>query len=73
LELTHAAPLDESWLLNVQQKLYARSRNNPGYVFRKLWGFVTDARNLSEFLEQECHGNRGVWEKMSVKGKETLH
>jgi RNA-directed DNA polymerase len=37
---------DKDWLLNEQQKLYARSMENPDYVFRKLWGLVTDERNL---------------------------
>ena len=41
-----ASQLDESWLLSVQRKLYAQSRENPGYVFRKLWGCITDPRNL---------------------------
>jgi RNA-directed DNA polymerase len=37
---------DEDWLLNAQQTLYARSMDNPDYVFRKLWGLITDERNL---------------------------
>ena len=37
---------DKDWLLSEQQKLYARSMENPDYVFRKLWGLVTDERNL---------------------------
>jgi RNA-directed DNA polymerase len=37
---------DKDWLLNEQRKLYARSMENPDYVFRKLWGLVTDERNL---------------------------
>ncbi|HEU4559524.1 MAG TPA: group II intron reverse transcriptase/maturase [Longimicrobium sp.] len=37
---------DKDWLLNEQRKLYARSRENPDYVFHKLWGLVTDERNL---------------------------
>jgi RNA-directed DNA polymerase len=41
-----ASKLDESWLQNVQRKLYVRSRDNPGYVFSKLWGLITDPRNL---------------------------
>jgi group II intron reverse transcriptase/maturase len=41
-----ASDSDKEWLLNVQRKLYAQSWDNPGYVFRKLWGFVTDDRNL---------------------------
>src|SRR5476651_2626412 len=41
-----ASQLDGSWLLIVQGKLYAQSRENPDYVFRKLWGLITDRRNL---------------------------
>jgi len=33
-----ASQLDGSWLLIVQGKLYAQSRENPDYVFRKLLG-----------------------------------
>jgi group II intron reverse transcriptase/maturase len=41
-----ASGSDKEWLLSVQRKLYTRSWENPDYVFRKLWGFVTDSRNL---------------------------
>jgi len=41
-----ASKLDKSWLQTEQRRLYERSRNNPDYVFRKLWGLVTDPRNL---------------------------
>lgn len=36
---------------------------------------LRDAENHdnSEFLQQECHGNGGVWKKMSGKGKGTVH
>jgi RNA-directed DNA polymerase len=37
---------DKDWLLSEQRKLYARSYENPDYVFRKLWGLMTDLRNL---------------------------
>ena len=37
---------DEDWLLNEQRKLYARSMENPDYVFCKLWGLITDHRNV---------------------------
>jgi group II intron reverse transcriptase/maturase len=44
---TYVAPqLDESWLSNVQRKLYAQSKENLDYVFCKLWGLITDPRNL---------------------------
>jgi RNA-directed DNA polymerase len=41
-----ASELDKSWLQSEQRRLYEQSRNNPDYVFRKLWGFITDPRNL---------------------------
>jgi group II intron reverse transcriptase/maturase len=41
-----ATSVDKSWLRNVQRTLYAKSRNGPNYVWRKLWGLVTDRRNL---------------------------
>jgi RNA-directed DNA polymerase len=41
-----ASELDRSWLQSEQRRLYERSRNNPDYVFCKLWGLVTDPRNL---------------------------
>ena len=41
-----ATSLDKSWLRSAQSKLYARSSNEPDYVWRKLWGLVTDRRNL---------------------------
>src|SRR5262249_12583163 len=41
-----ASKLDLSWLQNEQRKLYARSLQSAEYVFQKLWGLVTDPRNL---------------------------
>lgn len=41
-----ASQSDSDWLQGVQRRLYARSQEHPDYVFRKLWGFVTDPRNL---------------------------
>jgi RNA-directed DNA polymerase len=41
-----APQLCSSWLRTVQRKLHARSVEQPGYVWRKLWGLVTDHRNL---------------------------
>jgi RNA-directed DNA polymerase len=49
---------DRLWLLNEQRKLYARSRENPDYVFQKLWGLVTDPRNLRIALARVSR-NRG--------------
>ena len=37
---------DTLWLQNVQRALYTRSKEHPDYVFEKLWGLVTDSRNL---------------------------
>ena len=41
-----ANQLDSSWLLNVQRTLFARSKDKLDYVFCKLWGLITDPRNL---------------------------
>jgi len=53
-----ASQSDKDWLLNVQRKLYTRSQENPAYVFRKLWGLVTDSRNLRMAFARVA-GNRG--------------
>ena len=37
---------DTLWLQNVQHTLYTRSKEHLDYVFEKLWGLVTDPRNL---------------------------
>ena len=37
---------DTPWLQNVQRALHTRSKEHPDYVFEKLWGLVTDLRNL---------------------------
>jgi len=41
-----ASEPDRAWLLNEQRKLYARSQQDLDYVFEKLWGLLTDPRNL---------------------------
>ena len=41
-----ASASDREWLLSEQRKLYARSHEHSDYVFHKLWGLVTDPRNL---------------------------
>jgi group II intron reverse transcriptase/maturase len=47
------APIsDKEWLLSVQKKLHTRSWQNPDYVFRKLWGYITDLRNLRWSLDR---------------------
>lgn len=53
-----ASQSDKDWLRSVQRKLYQRSQENPGYVFRKLWGLVTEPRNLRIAVARVA-GNRG--------------
>lgn len=47
-----ASELDESWLLSEQRKLYEHSLRNADYTFHKLWGLVTDPRNLRMAFER---------------------
>ncbi len=54
-----ATQLDTSWLQVEQRRLYERSRDNPAYVFQKLWGFVTDPRNLRVAIARVAH-NKGA-------------
>ena len=49
---------DWDWLRIEQRKLYKRSEQEVDYVFRKLWGLVTDPRNLRMALARVA-GNRG--------------
>ncbi len=49
---------DWDWLRIEQRKLYARSEQDVSYVFEKLWGLVTDPRNLRMALARVA-GNRG--------------
>ncbi|XYH92812.1 group II intron reverse transcriptase/maturase [Sorangium sp. So ce1128] len=49
---------DWDWLRNEQRKLHMRSEKQVDYVFRKLWGLVTDARNLRMALARVA-SNRG--------------
>ena len=49
---------DWDWLRIEQRKLYARSEQHVDYVFRKLWGLITDPRNLRMALARVA-GNRG--------------
>lgn len=44
MDVDHQA--DRAWLLNVQRKLYQWSREHPEDVYRELWNWVTDPRNL---------------------------
>jgi len=52
-----ASQSEKDWLLSVQRKLYARSYENPGYVFCKLWGLITDPRNLRVALARVASQN----------------
>ena len=59
-QATYVASKDDRlWLLNVQRMLHARSRENPAYRFEKLWGLVTDPRNLRIALDR-VRRNRGA-------------
>ena len=49
---------DRAWLLNEQRKLYRRSWEKPECVFEKLWGLVTDHRNLRTAVARVAR-NRG--------------
>jgi len=52
---------DKAWLLGVQRKLYQWSRECPDEMYRELWNWVTDPRNL-----------RSAWRRVSSnKGKRT--
>jgi len=53
-----ASTTDREWLRSVQRRLHERSQNELDYVFRKLWGFVTDLRNLRIALHRVAR-NRG--------------
>ena len=50
---------DWDWLRSEQRKLYRRSDEQLDYVFRKLWGLVTDLRNLRIALARVA-SNRGA-------------
>ncbi len=49
---------DWDWLRIAQRTLYARREKDTAYVFRKLWGLVTDPRNLRMALARVA-SNRG--------------
>ena len=58
-QATYVAPrADWLWLRSERRKLYGRSFQNPAYVFCKLWGLVTDPRNLRVALARVAK-NRG--------------
>jgi retron-type reverse transcriptase len=66
---------DQEWLLNEQRKLYARSFENPEFTHRKLWGLVTDRRNLRCSLSRVARnkgartaGVDGVTVRMILRG-----
>jgi RNA-directed DNA polymerase len=55
----YAAPQSEQdWLRSVQRELHRRSREDLGYVFRKLWGFIVDPRTLRCAFQRVAR-NRG--------------
>jgi transposase InsO family protein len=54
-----AAQSDEDWLRSEQRKLYERSKEQLEYVFDKLWGLVTDTRNL-QLAVARVSRNRGA-------------
>jgi RNA-directed DNA polymerase len=59
-QATYVASKDDRlWLLIVQRKLHARSRDHLDYTFEKLWGLVTDPRNLRISLDR-VRRNRGA-------------
>jgi group II intron reverse transcriptase/maturase len=53
-----ATQSDRDWLLSEQGKLHERGLQDPDYMFRKLWGLVTDARNLRNAVARVA-SNRG--------------
>lgn len=53
-----ASEPERAWLLSKQRALHARSAENPGFTFRKLWGLVTDPANLRVAF-QRVASNRG--------------
>ena len=53
-----ASNSDKEWLQSVQRKLHTQSWEDLDYVFRKLWGLVTDLRNLRCALARVSR-NRG--------------
>ncbi|WP_437751221.1 reverse transcriptase domain-containing protein [Sorangium sp. So ce1389] len=65
-----ASEADLAWLLSKQRALHARSAENPGYTYRKLWGLVTDPANLrAAFLRvARNRGSRtGGVDRMTVR------
>lgn len=54
-----ASELDKSWLLNEQRKLHERSQKEASHVFHKLWGLITDPRNLRMAFARVA-SNRGA-------------
>ena len=50
---------EQAWLLDIQSKLYAWSRNHPGECWRDMWSWLTDPRNL-RLAWRRVAGNRGA-------------
>jgi group II intron reverse transcriptase/maturase len=53
-----ASQSDKDWIQDVQRKLHTRSKTDLDYVFEKLWGLVTDLRNLRVAAERVAR-NKG--------------
>jgi RNA-directed DNA polymerase len=49
---------DKDWIQDVQRKLHTRSKTDLDYVFEKLWGLITDLRNL-RFAAERVARNKG--------------
>ncbi|MGG6897400.1 group II intron reverse transcriptase/maturase [Rhizobium sp. BR 315] len=50
---------DRAWVLGVQRKLYQWSKENPNDVWRDMWNWVTDPRNLRQAWRR-VSSNRGA-------------
>jgi retron-type reverse transcriptase len=53
-----ASQSDKDWIQDVQRKLHTRSNTDLDYVFEKLWGIITDLRNL-RFAAERVARNTG--------------
>ncbi len=76
-----ASSPDRAWLLSVQRKLYERSNGDTTYIFRELWGLVTDPRNLRVALARVARNKgrrtpgvdgRTVWKVLSREGADAF-
>ena len=60
-----ASAADRQWLQSEQKKLYLRSWTEPSYVFAKVWGLVTDPRNLRCAFARVAR-NRGLYATLRI-------